>query len=91
MPQPPFKISCLVILHGSPTEPREEHNWEGTSGGVEGNMLDEVMGKVKDAGFSIKEIITDKDSSTNAIFCRHFRDCSKKTLHKDLEKIKRSK
>ena len=54
------------------------HNWEGTSGGAEGNMLDEVMGKVKDAGFSI---ITDKDSSTNAIFCRHFRDCSKKTLH----------
>ena len=48
------------------------HNWEGTSGGAEGNMLDEVMGKVKDAGFSIKEIITDKDSSTNAIFCRHF-------------------
>ena len=38
------------------------HNWEGTSGGAEGDML----------GFSIKEIITNKDSSTNAIFCRHF-------------------
>ena len=48
------------------------HNWEGTSGGAEGDMLDELMGKVKDSGFSIKEIITDKDSSTNAIFCRHF-------------------
>ena len=62
-------------------------------------MLDELMGKVKDSGFSIKEIITDKDSSTNAVFCRHFSEgtityCSNhrvKTLHKDLEKIKRSK
>ena len=75
------------------------HNWEGTSGGAEGDMLDELMGKVKDFGFSIKEIITDKDSPTNAIFCRHFPEgtityCSNhcaKTLHKDLEKIKRSK
>ena len=75
------------------------HNWEGTSGGAEGDMFDEVMGKVKDAGFNITEIITDKDSSTNAIFCRHFPEgtityCSNhcaKTLHKDLEKIKRNK
>ena len=68
------------------------HNWEGTSAGAEG----EVMKNVKDANFVVKEIIIDKDFSTNAIFCRHFPEgtityrsnhCAK-TLHKDLEKIK---
>ena len=75
------------------------HNWEGTSGGAEGDMFDEVMGMVKVAGFTIKEIITDKDSSTNAIFCRHFPEgtitychnhCAK-ILHKDLKKIRKYK
>jgi hypothetical protein len=68
------------------------HNWVGTSGGTEGDMYDEL-------GFSIAEIITDKDSSGNAIFCRHFPEgtityCSNhcaKTLHKDLERIKKMK
>ena len=55
----------------------------------------EVMVNVKESGFKIKEIITDKDSSINAIFCFHFPDgtityCSNhcaKTLHKDLNQI----
>ena len=46
------------------------HNWEGTSAGPEGDVFDDVMKNVKDANFVVKEIITDKDSSTNAIFCR---------------------
>ena len=75
------------------------HNWEGTSAGAEGDMFNEVLGLVKAAGFGIQEIITDKDSSTNAIFCRHFPEgtitychnhCAK-TLHKDLEKIRKNK
>ncbi len=74
------------------------HNWEGTSAGAEGDMFNEVLGMVK-ARFGIQEIITDKDSSTNAIFCRHFPEgtitychnhCAK-TLHKDLEKILKEK
>lgn len=75
------------------------HNWEGTSGGAEGDMLDEILGKVQAAGFVISEIVTDKDSSMNAIYCRHFPEgtitfCSNhcsKTLHKDLLKIKQAK
>lgn len=75
------------------------HNWEGTSGGAEGDMFNELMGNAKDSSFTVKEIITDKDSSINAIFCRHFPEgtityCSNhcaKTLHKDLEKIKKNK
>ena len=30
-------------------------------------MFDELIGKVKEAGFVITEMITDKDSSVNAI------------------------
>ena len=75
------------------------HNWVGTTGAAEGDMFDELLGKVKDAGFNIGEIITDKDTSTNVIFCRHFPEgmityCSNhcaKTLHKDLEKIKKNR
>ena len=48
------------------------HNWEGTSNGAEGNMFDELLKKVKSEGFIIKEIVTDKDSSGNTIFCNHF-------------------
>ena len=35
-------------------------------------MYDEMLEKVKAADFIIKEIVTDKDSSGNAIFCNHF-------------------
>ena len=35
-------------------------------------MFDERVEKVKAEGFVIKEIVTDKDSSGNAIFCNHF-------------------
>ncbi len=75
------------------------HNWEGTSGGAEGDMLEEVLSKVNGADFVIKELVTDKDSTTNAIFCRHFPEgtvtyCSNhctKNLHKQLEKLKKNK
>ncbi len=62
-------------------------------------MFDEILGKVKSTGFRVSEVITDKDSSVNSIFCRHFPEgtityCSNhcaKTLHKDLQKIKQNK
>ena len=75
------------------------HNWEGTSAAAEGDMLDDILGKAKAEGFHVAEIVADKDSSMNAIFCRHFPEgtimyclnhCSK-TLHKDLMKIKQLK
>ena len=62
-------------------------------------MFDELMGKAKAAGFVVREIITDKDSSMNAIYSKHFPEgtityCANhcaKTLHKDLQKIKQNK
>ncbi len=70
------------------------HNWSGTSGGAEADMLDELLGKAKDDGMVVTEIITDKDTYVNGIFCRHYPEgmvtyCSNhcaKPLHKYLEK-----
>ena len=73
-----------------------DHNWEGTSNGAESDMLNSILQKVSSAGFVLSEIITDKDSSMNSIYTRHFPEgiitfCSNhsaKTLHKDLQKIR---
>ena len=75
------------------------HNWEGTSGAAESDTLAEILGEVKQAGFNIIELITDKDSSVNTIYCCYFpkgtlTHCSNhsaKTMHKDLQKIKQGK
>ena len=75
------------------------HTWDGTSGGAEGDMFDEILGRAKQDDFVVKEIITDKDSSGNSIFCRHIPEgtityCSNhsaKNMHKGLEKIKKTK
>ena len=75
------------------------HNWSGTLAGSEPNMLDKLLGKAKRDGFFTSELICDKDSSTNATFCRHYFErmimyCSNhsaKNLHKALEKVKQYK
>ena len=75
------------------------HNWQGTSNAAEGDMYAEILSKVKSAGFNVKEIITDKDCCGNRIFANEFPEgevffCSNhcaKTMHKNLETIKRSK
>lgn len=56
-------------------------------------MFDELMGKAKTAGFTVQEIITDKDSAMNAIYSKHFPESTNtycanhcaKTMHKDLQ------
>ena len=60
-------------------------------------MLDELLGKAKEDGLVVQEVVTDRDSSINPTFCRHFPEgtvtyCSNHcatTLHKDLEKSRR--
>ena len=54
------------------TKRGSHHNWEGTSAGAEGDMFDKLLGKAKSAGFVVSEIITDKDSSVNSIYTKHF-------------------
>lgn len=75
------------------------HTWEGTSAGAESDMYNVILGKVKTAGFNIIDMVVDKDSSMNSIYCTHFPEgnityCSNhsaKTLHKDLQKVKQLK
>ena len=62
-------------------------------------MFNELLGSVVKEGFVVKEIVTDKDSSMNAIYSLNFPDgriiyCSNhcvKTLHTDLLKVKQRK
>ena len=35
-------------------------------------MLDELLGKVRQYGLVIQEIVSDKDTSVNTTFCRHY-------------------
>lgn len=78
------------------TKRGDGHNWEGTSNGAESDMLDSILRKVANVDFVLSEIITDKDSSVNEIYTRHFPEgtithCSNhsaKTMFKDLQKIK---
>ena len=75
------------------------HNWEGTSCGAESDIFDSIVGDVRGSGFNITEMVTDKDSSVNAIYCRHFPEgtityCSNhsaKTIHKHLQRVKQIK
>ncbi len=82
---------------GSHTEPRRVQGiigWE-----HQADMLEEVLTNVKEAGFVVIELVTDKDSTTNATYCKHFPEgtvtyCSNhctKNLHKQLEKLKKNK
>lgn len=81
------------------TKKGPNHNWQGTSAAAEGDMFNDILRQVKAAKFVIREVITDKDSSVNGIFCSHFPEgtityysnhCAK-TLHKELQKIKQNK
>lgn len=35
-------------------------------------MYNEILSEVKGEGFIITEVVTDKDSSMNAIYCQYF-------------------
>ena len=78
------------------TKRGKDSNWQGTSSGVEGNMLNEILGKVKDKGYTINQLVMDHNTSANAIVCSHFPDVhitycgnhTAKSFHYELGKIK---
>ncbi len=90
-------VSGKVAWFAHRTKRGSDHNWCGTSAGAETDMLDDLLGKAKDAGFVIGELVCDKYTSSNATFCLHFSEgmvtyCSNhttKNFHKALEKVKR--
>jgi len=42
------------------------------SSGAKGDMLSGLLGKVKDAGFCMSQIVMNHDTSANLIVCSHF-------------------
>ena len=81
------------------TKRGRQHNWEGTSAGAETDIFDAIPREVKEEGFYLDEIVTDKDTSSKSVYLDHFPEgrvtyCSNhcsKTLHKDLQAIKKHK
>ena len=71
-------------------------NWQGTSGGAEGDMLRTILEEVKAKGFEITQIIMDHDTKGGNIACTVFPEvtityCGNhtvKSFHHDLMKIK---
>ena len=97
-PTTPLLHCMTTSLAGLPTSSTAPREVLATTGMAhqEADMFDEILTEVKEAGYTIKEIVTDKDSSMNAIYCKHFPEgtityCSNhnaKTMHKDLQKVK---
>ena len=71
-------------------------NWQGTSGGAEGDMLRTILEDVKAKGFIINQIVMDHDTKGGNIACSVFPEvtityCGNhtvKSFHHDLMKIK---
>jgi len=71
-------------------------NWEGTSGGAEGDMLRTMLEDVKAKGFVVRQLIMDHNTSGGNIAGSVFPDVriiycgnhTAKTFHRDLMKIK---
>ena len=47
-------------------------NWQGTSGGAEGDMLRTILEDVKAKGFQMQQLIIDHDTSGGNIACSVF-------------------
>ena len=71
-------------------------NWQGTSGGAEGDMLRTILEDVKTQGFKVQQLIMDHDTSGANIACSVFPEVritycgnhTAKSFHRDLVKIK---
>ena len=88
-----------IIGYAHQTKRGQGANWEGTSGGAEGNMLDEILADLIDnEHMNIKKAIIDKDAScqevllsrspeTEIVYCGNH---TAKTFHTDLERVKKT-
>ena len=88
-----------IIGYAHRTKRGQDANWEGTSGGAEGNMLDEILadliGKEKmtitkavlDKDASCHEVLLSRSPETDIVYCGNH---TAKTFHADLEKVKKT-
>ena len=86
-----------IIGYSHRTKQGKKANWQGTSGGAEGDMMRELVKDLLDNNFKITKAVLDKDAScqdmlltlspeTEIIFCSNH---VSKTFHLDLEKVKK--
>ena len=88
-----------IIGYAHRTKRGEGANWEGTSGGAEGNMLDEILTDLIDKEkMTIRKAIIDKDAACqevllsrspeiDIVYCGNH---TAKTFHTDLERVKKT-
>lgn len=87
--------SGKIIAYAHRTKGGQGANWEGTSGGAEGDMLSEMLGDLlgtfgiskctMDNDSSCQEILLAKSPETEIIICGNHRA---KSFHADLQKVK---
>lgn len=74
-------------------------NWQGTSGGAESNMLQEILAEVvKEEKMTIAKAVIDKDAACHDVFLSICPEAeivfcgnhTAKTFHADLEKVKKT-
>lgn len=88
-----------IVGYADRTKQGQGANWEGTSGGAEGNMLDDILadliGKEK---MTITKAVSDKDAAWHKVLLSRSPEmdivyCSNhtaKTFHADLKKVKKT-
>ena len=88
-----------IIGYAHRTKRGQGANWEGTSAGAEGNMLDEILagliGKEKmkitkavlDKDAACQEVLLSRSPETDIVYCGNH---TAKTFHADLEKVRKT-
>ena len=56
--------SVRIAWFAHRTKRGKDSNCQGTSSGAEGDMLSEILGKVKEQGFCINQLVMDHESMT---------------------------
>ena len=88
-----------IIGYAHRTKRGQDANWEGTSDGAEGNMLDEILADlIENERMTIKKAIIDKDASCHEIILTRspeteivfFGNHTAKTFHTELERVKKT-
>ena len=88
-----------IIGYAHRTKRGQDANWEGTSDGAEGNMLDEILADlIENERMTIKKALIDKDASCHEIILTRspeteivfFGNHTAKTFHTELERVKKT-
>ena len=65
-------VSDKIVWFSHRTKRGLSANWLGTSGGAEGDMLNDLLSQAKAEGFVVTQLIMDHDTSSSNIACEHF-------------------